>query len=404
MGVIATELKNFKTQVEPALDGMSVTSTKIAEGVELLSSYSSSVQSGVSSNYNSTNKATILSNLDRVNEVYSKIATTVENDLNSFISDSENLINLITQLENINEDIKAQQEIINNNSGEDASAIDARTKAQEIVTEKNNSFIEINDLALKAYNALKSKGGDVSFCQEFSTSNYENLRDSLEYGTFELKKFTSSNGTTIEYYIYVPDYGTEVENLPCMLYMHGGEQVGNNYQWDDYGLTSLIANRDVTPAGIVIMPHITNFNDLQTIKELTDYVVSEYNCDTDKISVGGHSSGAIATYRMINTYPDYFSCAVPISGCNYGSITEEAFGGLEMWAFGGSGEGGSSATSTSVGQGAVRKVNNVGGNAKFTVLPGGHSDTNANTFAEKYTSPDGTEMYVLDWMFAQTKA
>ncbi len=405
MGVISSDLVEFKSKISSAIGGMNSSVSTITSGLQTLTSSVSSVQSNVESNYNSDNKSTVLSNLGRVSEIYSKIAATLESDLSSMISSAQDLITKIEELEKINSEIEAQQEIVNANSGStESAAVTAKLNAQSVIISKNAEFDTKHAAALNALKALKAQDGSVAFVQEFSTSSYENMKDSLEYGTFELKTFTSSTGVEIEYYIYVPDYGTEVTDLPCMLYLHGSTSSYSDPGWSKYGLTGLIKTQEVTPAGIVIMPHIKDHNDTQTLKELTDYVVSQYNCDTNKISISGHSSGAIATYRMVNQYPDYFACAVPISGCNYKSITEEAFDGMNVWAFGGSEEQGDGATSTPVGQGAIRNVNRVGGNGKFTVLGCGHAATDEKTFQSEYESPDGKKKTVLEWIFEQVKA
>ena len=404
MGVINPELKTFKQKVSPAIGGMSAASTKISDSIQELSTCANSVKSDIDSNYDSVNKTTILSKFGEVDELYKSISSSVESTLQSLISGAQGVIDLVTKLENINNEIDAQQEIINSNSGTESSAVSARNTAQSIIDSKNKEFDETQERALTALSSLKAQDGSVQEAEDLSASSTSVSTEKLEYGTFELKTFTSSTGETIDYYVYVPKNAENVDKLPAMLYLHGSTSSYNDPGWSKYGLTGLIQSGEVTPSGIVIMPHIKDHKDTTTLKELTDYVVNEYNCDTNKISISGHSSGAIATYRMINTYPDYFSCAVPISGCNYGSITEEAFGGMNVWAFGGSEENGDGGTSTPVGQGAIRNVNRVGGNGKFTVLGCGHAATDEKTFQKEYESPTGETINPLDWAMQQTKA
>lgn len=404
MGVINPELKTFKQKVGPAIGSMSTASTKISDSIQELSTSAKSVRSDIDSNYDSVNKSTILGKFNEVDEMYTDIASSVESTLQSLISGAQGVIDLVTKLEGINEEIDAQQEIINSNSGTESAAVSARLNAQEIIDSKNKEFDETQERALTALSSLKAQDGSVQEAESLNTSSTSISTESLEYGTFELKSFTSSTGETIEYYVYVPKNAENVDSLPAMLYLHGSTSSYNDPGWSKYGLTGLIKDEEVTPSGIVICPHIKDHKDTTTLKELTDYVVNEYNCDTNKISISGHSSGGIATYRMINTYPDYFSCAVPISGCNYGSITEEAFGGMNVWAFGGSEENGGGGTSTPVGQGAIRNVNRVGGNGKFTVLGCGHAATDERTFQKEYESPTGETISPLDWAMQQTKA
>ena len=405
MGIIATELKDFKAKMNSsAINGMNSASSTITNGLQSLTTSASSVQSSIDSNYSSANKSTILSNLGRVNEIYSKIATSIDSDLSSLLSGVQSVVKKVEELETINTLISDLQGQMNSVVGNDEEANSRRANIQSQIDARNTEFDLKQEEAKAALKSLKSQDGSIAFVQEFSLSSYEQLKDSLEYGTFELKKFTSSSGKTIEYYIYVPDYGTEVDNLPCMLYMHGGMSEGSNSDWSTYGLTSYIKNQTITPSGIVIMPHITNFYDFDTLKELTDSVVSEYNCDTNKISISGHSNGGIATYNMLNRYPGYFSCAIPISGTNYDSINAQSCDGVKVWAFGGTSEGGSGNCSSTTGKKAVSKINSLGGEAKFTDVPGGHSASNKDTYAKEYESPDGEMINPLEWAFQQERA
>lgn len=404
MGVINPELKTFKQKVGPAIGSMSTASTKISDSIQELSTSAKSVRSDIDSNYDSVNKSTILGKFNEVDEMYTDIASSVESTLQSLISGAQGVIDLVTKLEGINEEIDAQQEIINSNSGTESAAVSARLNAQEIIDSKNKEFDETQERALTALSSLKAQDGSVQEAESLNTSSTSISTESLEYGTFELKSFTSSTGETIEYYVYVPKNAENVDSLPAMLYLHGSTSSYNDPGWSKYGLTGLIKNEEVTPSGIVICPHIKDHKDTTTLKELTDYVVNEYNCDTNKISISGHSSGGIATYRMINTYPDYFSCAVPISGCNLGSINEESFGDMNVWVFGGSEEGGTGGTSIAAGQWAVNNINSVGGNSKLTVLGCGHAATDERTFQKEYESPTGETISPLDWAMQQTKA
>lgn len=404
MGVINPELKTFKQKVGPAIGSMSTASTKISDSIQELSTSAKSVRSDIDSNYDSVNKSTILGKFNEVDEMYTDIASSVESTLQSLISGAQGVIDLVTKLEGINEEIDAQQEIINSNSGTESAAVSARLNAQEIIDSKNKEFDETQERALTALSSLKAQDGSVQEAESLNTSSTSISTESLEYGTFELKSFTSSTGETIEYYVYVPKNAENVDSLPAMLYLHGSTSSYNDPGWSKYGLTGLIKDEEVTPSGIVICPHIKDHKDTTTLKELTDYVVNEYNCDTNKISISGHSSGGIATYRMINTYPNYFSCAVPISGCNLGSINEESFGDMNVWVFGGSEEGGTGGTSIAAGQWAVNNINSVGGNSKLTVLGCGHAATDERTFQKEYESPTGETISPLDWAMQQTKA
>jgi len=229
------------------------------------------------------------------------------------------------------------------------------------------------------------------------------LESNLGYGSFKVQHFVASNGVKIPYYIYLPD--KVQSNLPVMIYMHGGSSHGTSKgAWTASGLTKLIADRKITPPGIVICPYIKNFegdNVAKGVRELCDEVVRTYNCDTNRISISGHSYGAITAYRAVNQNPGYFSAVVPISG--YDKVTG-AFQGVDVWAFHGSKDLGNGQTNYNRAVKAVNAVNTKGGKAVMHTFKGaGHSNVQNTTYKGKFLSPDGQEESVLVWAMRQTK-
>lgn len=411
MGTIAPELISFKTSVEPSLSSMNTMCQTIQNKMSDVGNAASYARSTIESNYSSSNSSIVISKLDKLNTIYSKVNSSVGGDMKNIISQAETLISLVKELENINNQIETKNEIINSKAGNtDPASINEVNNANYDLTRLNKTFAERHDVAVKKLASLKTLDASFNFTGEFSPSNTNYDLSDLQYGTFETRKFVSSTGEEIDYCVYVPDYGKDVKNLPAMLYMHGSVSSYNDPNWNTTGLTGLIKNQSITPSGIVVMPHIKNHKDYQTLKELMDYIVEEYECDKERLSVSGHSSGAVATYGMLNAYPGYFAAAIPISGCDYTKITEKAVEGTQIWAFGGSAEydeSYSTATRTDVGQGAIRKVNNLGGEGFFTILKGNfgyHCNTNKGAFTGNYTSPDGEEVNVLEWAFSQRKA
>ena len=162
----------------------------------------------------------------------------------------------------------------------------------------------------------------------------------LGYGTFTLETFKASNGKRIQYYVYVPKCD-DTTGLPVMLYVHGGATYGTSEgDWRDYGLCKKIADKEITPNGIIVLPYVVDFEGesgnqyREGIKELTDTVVEKYHADKDRISLSGHSYGAITCYKLIGEYPNYFSACVPISGWeNNVNTSSGAFKNIKLWAF-----------------------------------------------------------------------
>jgi chromosome segregation ATPase len=206
MGDISTELTKFKTSVEPNLDKMNTTCTDLSSKIQEISTSTKTAKSEFDTNYNSSNKASIVSRFEKIESVYNKISTSLEGDLKGILSDSKELIDLIKELENINTEIQTQQGIVNNNSGSDSNSLKKRNEAQRVITEKNNEFNRKHEEAKTKYESLKSKDAALSFVEEFSPNNAEANIEDLQYGTFELKEYTASNGLKVQYWVYKPDY------------------------------------------------------------------------------------------------------------------------------------------------------------------------------------------------------
>ena len=240
---------------------------------------------------------------------------------------------------------------------------------------------------------------------EKSNKNYLEHLDQLKYGSYKQYTFTASNGLTITYNLYLPDYGQEVEGLPTIMYMHGGGSNNSISSLNSHGLSKYVNSKDVTPEGIVIIPFIKDFTDsrnLQALKELTDNVVANNNGDKNKISVSGHSYGAITTYRLVKKYPNYYAAAIPISGWDK---VDEGVVGTKVWAFHGAHDATSGNCSASGQQSIVKQIQNYGGTATIHIYENrGHGYTQDDTYGgATYVSPDGTTVTPLEWAFRQSR-
>ena len=405
MGEISPELQSFKSSVEPSIGTMRSACTTLQETVQSVNTSVTSSASAFNSAYDSSNKSSIINKFGRLSSICSTVANSLGGDLQGMISDADAVVGLVTELENINDQIKTVNGTINSlNNSEDSDAASRKASEQSKLYKLNSDFAIKHNEAIQKLNALKGKDANIAFTSDFSPSNTEANIEDLQYGTFEPREFTASNGLTVQYWLYVPDYGKDVENLPLMLYMHGGstKQRVSLDGAKKYGLTSYISKHEITPSGIVIMPAVCDFTERGRValKELTDSVVDEYNCDTDRISVGGHSYGAITAYNLINENPNYFSCCVALSG--RAKVTD-AFKNVRVWSFNGTYETGSGWTSYNSSVNAVKEINNMGGDAYLTPIKTGHAGTNKMTFIDEYDSPDGDKRYPLEWAFEQEK-
>ena len=238
--------------------------------------------------------------------------------------------------------------------------------------------------------------------EELSSKYYKDYIQNLKYGSFKKESYTAKNGVTINYYIYKPDYGTEVEGLPVMMYMHGSGESGSGAL--KCGLPKFLSEKSTTPSGIVICPQAPSSsafykdNYLQALNELTTHIANENNGDLNKISLSGHSYGAYVGYKLVNKYPNYYSAFVPISGP--GEYTE-ALKNVNIWAFHGSNDTG---VDYRAAYNAVNRLKNNGAPAEMHTFQGaGHGGVQNYTYEKEYQREDGQVISPLEWAFEQEK-
>ncbi len=349
--VIDSELVNFKNKVSSSLSSMNTALTTLTSKISELVSINTSTQSSISSVYVSENQAEILSKFDKINNIYNKINTSLESDLNSILTKSSSLIDKITVLEKLQQEIIEQEERIRNvgskwSYNEDRSnksEVDAHNSeidrvladANSILNTKTSEFNTLHNEALSYFSNLKALDASFSFVSEFTSVDLSTISQYLTGNSLQKYTYTASNGETFDYYLYIPEYSTNVDKLPVHVYLHGyGED-------EKDGLTALLGS-EVKPNGIVICPQSPdgkwNDNNCEdALIELIDKVVEDTNADSNRISLSGNSRGAIGGYRLISRYPDYFSAYVPISGhCNKMEKTEsgwDSLGNVKIWAF-----------------------------------------------------------------------
>ncbi len=234
------------------------------------------------------------------------------------------------------------------------------------------------------------------------SKNYKDHIKDLKYGSFEKLSYKASNGVTIKYYLYKPDYGTEVEGLPVHMYLHGSGESGGGVL--KCALPKVISNKSTTPTGIVICPQADNSNDyyrdnyLFALNELTSKISKENNGDPNKISLSGHSYGAFVGYKLVNKYPNYYSAFMPISGPG---LTSDAVKNVNVWAFHGSND---TRVDYKTAYNSVKKLKSNGFPAEMHTFAGsGHGSVQNYTYEGKFQREDGQIISPLEWAFEQVK-
>ena len=406
MGTIPQELVSFKNSVSPSLDTMKTTSTTLQDKIQEMMTANDRAKEGVNTYYQSENKDTVINKFTRMNDIYKKINSSLKDDFDKILKESEELVKLIEELEQINEDIKNLQTVINSESGIDTASQQRITTANSNLITKQNEFTTKCNEAKTKFDQLKSMDESLSFVSEFTPdSSYLAKLSQLGYGTFEKKTFRASNGITLSYYVYVPDYGEEVEGLPVHLYLHGSGESGDGAL--STGLPKMLRDKTITPSGIVICaqaPTSSAFYDKsyqKALVELTDQVAEDNNGDKNKISLSGHSYGAIVGYQMIGNFPNHFAAFMPISGNSGGA--NEGTTSTKIWAFHGSNDLGNNGTDYNNTKNLVASINKSGGDATLYTYQGeGHGRVQNYTFERTFQYKDGETYNPLEWAFLQS--
>ncbi len=411
MPTIPDDLKSFKNSVDNNIETMNSKITDISTKLTELKNSSSTASSGFSAYYNSKNKDKILNKFTKVGEILTTINDSVGQDLKSMVSKADEILQKVKRMETLNIEIEEQDAIINSedakaNDNDDTTVPDygARSTAVSVKTNDEREFNTLLTDATNMLTALKGMDGNLAFVSSFTSTDYLSYLDALQYGTFEQESFTASNGVTVNYYIYIPDYGQDVEGLPIHLYLHGSGESGSRVL--ACGLPKLISEQSITPSGIVICPQAPSTSEFyqagyqDAMLELCTTVAEEHNGDTNRISMSGHSMGAIVGYKMIARYPEFFSAFVPISGLCY-CRDDIAESDTAIWIFHGSGD---STCEYSNAKHLYEYLDNEGYDIQMHTFSGaGHGGVQNKTFEEEYEDADGEMINPLEWAFKQVK-
>ena len=170
---------------------------------------------------------------------------------------------------------------------------------------------------------------DPSTPEEPSQSQEPGKPIQIEPGV-SVQKFNNMN-----YIIIIPDNPTE--NMPLIVFLHGSGEIGSINGVKNLPITSYVASKEAYNAGkfVFVAPVLnsgswTDSSATNTVKGLIDSVISQLKINNKKVVLTGMSRGGHGTWHMANTYPNFFSAIVPMSG--YTSVNVNNFKELPIWA------------------------------------------------------------------------
>lgn len=120
-----------------------------------------------------------------------------------------------------------------------------------------------------------------------------------------------------KYILYTPDHLKNREQLPLIVVMHGSGEIGSSLsklrKREPY--ISLNNGKFKTDA-YVLMPQLPKdtWGKMATdMMKLIGHFVEELKCDKDRISLTGHSLGAMGVIEIMLKYPGYFASGASLS-------------------------------------------------------------------------------------------
>ena len=332
---IPQELKRLKQSLDGKIDGMKSKSSNIQSKVSGLVSATNSAKSGIDSNYESSNKTTILNSFGVLSSALSKINGSLSGDLNSILSFASVVVDKVGRLENLDEQIKEQERIIDQNSGNlaDENALIAYRNARNEKNRLESDFISLlsetqSDFSkLKAMNPTIEIETSINTVGAVSVGQVSSQFKDLEWGTYKKVNYTAKNGRTITTYIYLPKTANNVEKPGVALYM-GGDGAKVNAMQEGVGYV-MRHGQDYSGIVVVFKPEDDkSFSDptyLDAAKELTDNLVKTLDADPNRISIAGYSYGGSGAQHMLERFPGYFAQGV-IIGQGTGAVGKESGG------------------------------------------------------------------------------
>jgi poly(3-hydroxybutyrate) depolymerase len=138
-----------------------------------------------------------------------------------------------------------------------------------------------------------------------------------------IKRYHTSQGTTLPYYIFVPAHYHAQVQYPLVLCLHGSGESGDNPSAVKNNSMATVWARDSNQSRwpcFILVPQCpgygwwTNSNIELAIIDILDSIQLEFSIDANRLYITGLSMGGYGTWDMIAQYPARFAAAVPMSG------------------------------------------------------------------------------------------
>ncbi len=215
----------------------------------------------------------------------------------------------------------------------------------------------------------------------------------------EVKKFSKKVTKTVSlnYLLTLPEgYSKDKSNYPLMIFLHGaGERGSDISKVKAWGIPKLIEEGRKFPC-VVVSPQCPLgqywSTDLmaETLIHFIENLEKKYNIDKSRIYLTGLSMGGYGSWKLAMDHPNKFAAVAPV--CGDGNVANAKFlKNTPVWTFHGAKD---MVVPISGTRAIVEKLQNAGGDVKFTIYP----EVGHNSWENAYA-----DQKLYDWMFSQKR-
>lgn len=200
----------------------------------------------------------------------------------------------------------------NNSSNTSSNASSNTSSNASSIPEEEGNIDEIKDIS--------GSGLTQSGVEKIISTN--TITNEFVMPAFKKLTFQYSSSKSMCYSLRLPEDYTETKKYPVLMFLHGINNTGKN--WDTLGHLSTLYqyNADIVNKAIVISPQAPEMDLWSTNSggtgemafALLKKIEDEYSVDKNRIYIMGLSMGGIGTWGLIEKYPDHFAAASPICG------------------------------------------------------------------------------------------
>ena len=235
--------------------------------------------------------------------------------------------------------------------------------------------------------------------RHLTTPSFYHVRGINATGKNGKERWTDTDGTALDYWLYTPE--NPAEDMPLIVYLHGGSGKGNALEkiLDEGSLPGYLWSGQLSPAAYVLIPQLPESckgwtDRAEALMKRISRVEADCTIDSDRVSLTGHSMGGTGSWAVALAYPKTFSAVAPLSGSV--QVTEQNLRKLEnlpVWAVVGEAD---TIVPPDSSRKMIEQLSERNPEAKITELPG----TDHFGVPEIYLD---SETGLLDWLIAQKR-